>query len=423
MKNITITLYEDRKTLIDINEKQQRDIMELRKLWEPQNFIYQVDSSILLKHYVGFVANKQVKLQILPKIFEENSGMDSLDKKDEAIKILLRLLYYSGYIKTKEIPSPQNIKNYKSDLFEIFISIFIKRFFKLFFRDVHRKYEKAISNTQFIKGKILFSETLRKNSYYKHLHYVQYDEFTMNTILNKIIKTTMIYLLSQSLSMENKKELKKALIYLEDVDRIRLSEIAFKKVTFNRLNHDYQPLFNMAKMFYYNLKPGFYEGDQKTFTFLVPLYNLFEKFVYQLLHKHYINNSQKEVLYQKPEHYLAVKDDSKKFKLKPDITIRENNKVKVILDAKYKNPNKKILPSDVYQMLAYATAYKCKELYLVYPAFHKMKSPVEIRDTFIINTDFDDICLHVVQIDLRENNIESVQNELGSIISDDNNIL
>ncbi|MEJ6949408.1 McrC family protein [Natronospora cellulosivora (SeqCode)] len=392
--------------------------MELKKLWKPQNFIYQIDGSILLKHYVGFVANKQVKLQILPKIFEESSGMDLVDKKDEAIKILFKMLYYSGYIKTKEIPSPQEILMYKSDLFEIFISIFIKRFFKLFLSDVHRKYEMAISNTQFIKGKILFSETMQKNSYYKHLHYVQYDEFTMNTILNKIIKTTMMYLLSQTRSVENKKELKKALIYLEDIDTIRLSEIVFKKVTFNRLNQNYQPLFEMAKMFYYNLKPGFYEGDQKTFTFLVPLYDLFEFFVYQLLHKYYIN-SQKEVLYQKPEYYLAAKAEgaNKKFKLKPDIAIRENNEVKVILDAKYKNPNKMILSSDVYQMLAYAIAYKCKEIYLVYPAFHKMNSPVEIRDTYIINTEHGDISLSIIEIDLIEDDLELVQNKLGSIIS------
>jgi len=277
-------------------------------------------------------------------------------------------------------------------------------------RDVHRKYELYQSNMQFIKGKVLFQETIRKNIHHRHLHYVQYDEFTINTTLNKIFKTIMLRLLSQTGSGKNKKDLKKALIYLEEVDTIRLSKALFDRVHFNRLNQDYHPLFNMAKMFYYNLKPGFHEGDEYTFTFLIPLNDLFEYFVYKLLANYYNQSeSPKDVLHEKPRKYLARSDGKGEFTLKPDITVRENDQFRLILDAKYKNPEKGVLQSDVYQMLAYALRYKCKRLFLVYPAFHEVQNPVEIINTYIIPSELGDIEISTVQIDLREKNMDLLQ--------------
>jgi len=414
MKANTITLYEDRQTKLNIGREQYQDLLSFKGLLGSQNFIFQADGTLLLKHYVGFIANNQIKLQVLPKIYEEYSPGELIKERDEAMQVLLRLLSYSGYIRIKEIPQPQNIRLYQSDLLEIYISIFVSRFLQLFLRDVHRKYELYQANMQFIKGKLLFQETIRKNAYHDYLHYVQYDEFTINTTLNKIFKTVMQRLLSKTSSSTNKKNLKKALIYLEEVDTIRLSKTLFEKVQFNRINESYHPLLNMARMFYYNLTPGFHEGDEYTFTFLIPLNDLFEYFVYKLLYKSYNQDSSgKEVLYQNPRLKLAKVNGKGEFTLKPDITIKENGEIKIILDAKYKNPDQGISQADVYQILTYALRYKCNRLFLVYPAFNNTQKAVEIINTYIISTDIGDIELSSVQIDLREKDIALLQREFG----------
>jgi len=73
--------------------------------------------------------------------------------------------------------------------------MFIEKFLNLFCSDPHRQYETVEENLQFIKGKILFQKSLLKNVYTDHLHYVEYEEFTMDTVLNRIFKTIFLKLL------------------------------------------------------------------------------------------------------------------------------------------------------------------------------------------------------------------------------------
>jgi 5-methylcytosine-specific restriction enzyme subunit McrC len=113
---------------------------------------------------------------------------------------------------------------------------------------------------------------------------------------------------------------------------------------------------------------------------------------------------------------LAWSNGKGAFTLKPDITILENDEVKLILDAKYKNPDKGIFQSDVYQMLAYALRYKCRRLFLVYPAFHRLLKPMEIINTYTIPTEVGDLELSSIQIDLREKDVGLIQREFGWLI-------
>ena len=54
MSNRLITIYEDRTTRLELNDKEKQDIITLKELWGSQNLILQADGSILMKHYVGF---------------------------------------------------------------------------------------------------------------------------------------------------------------------------------------------------------------------------------------------------------------------------------------------------------------------------------------------------------------------------------
>jgi 5-methylcytosine-specific restriction enzyme subunit McrC len=100
---------------------------------------------------------------------------------------------------------------------------------------------------------------------------VRYQEFTENTLLNQILKTMILSLRTATKRQANKKLLNVALIYLEDVQTVRLSEIIFRQVQFNRLNENYRTLLVSAKLFYLNRQPRTYARDERTFTFLVPL--------------------------------------------------------------------------------------------------------------------------------------------------------
>lgn len=422
MKDELITVYEDRQTWLQLDDREKQNILSLKDLWGSQNIILQADGTLLMKHYVGFVCRNGTRIQIIPKVFADGAvGVGEETEKSKSIALLLRLLNYSGFLDVKELPEPMFIEAYRNDLFEVFISIFVSRFNRLINREIHRSYQTYEENMQFIKGKILFGRSIKENKFRQHLHFVSYEELTMNNLLNRIIKTIIIRLLNQTQSVYNKKSLKYALIHLREVDVIKLYPGIFDEVRFNRLNDSYRPLFNMARMFYYNRQPGQTEGDEFTFTFLVPINRLFEHYVYKLLENSALfNNSQYLVQHHKPHKYLAHLNGHKVFKLEPDITISQSGKVKIILDAKYKNPMRNtvlsVLQSDVYQVLAYAVAFDCQLIYLVYPAFvNNENDDIELA-TYEIEASNGRVFLKVVQLNIVNAEPIDVQKSLEKIL-------
>lgn len=416
----TFTVFEDRTCRLDLTEQQTQELLSLEPLWGRQNLLLRADNRILLKKYVGFIATPNLRLQILPKLTGELDPTNPQKEVEQAVKLLFRMLHYSNFFGVKDIPDPQSMRKFNFDLLEIFIHLFIKKFIELFTRRAYRNYEEREGNQQFIKGKILFHQTILKNPGFQHIHYLRYNEFTDNSLLNQIFKTVIVSLLTISKVPENRKKLNLALLYLEAVQTIRLSSTIFDQVKFNRLNETYRPLFQMAKMFYCNAMPGLSQGDERTFTFLIPLNELFEYTLYQMLNRN-ITSPMLAVNYQTPQKYLAM--EQKELKLKPDITICNRSKVEEILlvvDAKYKNPvyDSKIeaASSDIYQMLAYAIRYRCNHVCLVYPMFDENKKRGNLLATYTIDVEGRKVEIKVLQVDVKSEDINHAARSLLSSI-------
>lgn len=405
-----ITVFEDRTCYVNLTPEQTKELQSFERIWGSQNFIVRSDHRVLLKKYVGFVASKNLQIQILPKIFQDGESREIEAEKEHSIQLLFRLLTYSNYLKVKEIPTPKMVSKYQNDILEIFIAIFIKEFLNQFKVNVHRQYEPIEENTQFIKGKIIFQKSLLRNRDLNYLHYVIYEEFTEDTLLNQIFKTTIERLLRITKIAENKKRLKTGLLYLQHVQTIKLNQTIFDKIRFNRLNHQYLPLFNLSKLFYYNEQAGMSNGDEYTFTFLVPLNELFEYTVYKALK----GLEEYSVLYHKPQKYLDKKN--KAFMLKPDITIFKDGKVETIIDVKYKNPihgiDVNVSQADIYQMLSYSLAYNCKNIILVYPMFRINNGYINPLGKYEIETENGIVKITIIHVNICRDNLDGILNDL-----------
>ena len=68
-----------------------------------------------------------------------------------------------------------------------------------------------------------------------------FDEFSVNSYLNRIIKTTMDVLIKSEISSERKKQIRKLLIYFDEVDLLDKKSINWN-LRFNRNNQTYQML-------------------------------------------------------------------------------------------------------------------------------------------------------------------------------------
>ena len=372
MSTRIITIYEDYHNKGTDYTEHLGALYKLRDIIGAHNFSLQLDGTLQIMHYVGFFQYGNTRIQILPKVYAKSAhgNMDAAEA-NTSIGFVYRLLYISGYLKVKKLlPQLQNASG--GDLLEIFIEIFISEFIEAFRRNVHRNYIQIEENQQFIKGKIIVNETVRRNPILKHLHYTRFDEYSINNPLNQVFKALIFSLLSKTKSTANKKKLVIGLTYLQDVELVFLGARHFQKVKFNRLNTAFEPLFNLAKLFFYNQQPGLSKGDAETFSFLVPMHELFEHYLATIFDL--LSDTSLTFKYHSPSYHLGKEGTRNVFLLEPDFTIFSGAQCICILDAKYKYPfNKKghtkISTSDLYQLSTYALRYNCNTLVLIYPKY------------------------------------------------------
>lgn len=414
MKTETITIFSDYWNELPDYEKHLPNLYALRDIVGTNNFSLQADGSLQIMHYVGFFQKGNTRLQILPKIYAKTDlSSFSGTELNTSLDFIYRLLYWSGFLNYKKL-TPQLQNASATDLLEIFISIFINEFNELFSRKVHRTYIQQEENQQFIKGKILFAETVKRNPILKHRHYVRFDEYTINNPLNQIFKALIFELLAKTSSSTNKKKLVTGLAYLQEVDLISLNAFIFKKIKFDRLNADFEPLFNFAKLFFHNTQPGLSEGKEKTFSFLVPVHMLFEKFVAKIFVD--FSSNAIEFSYHKPHLYLGKESGEEVFLLEPDFTIAYKDAILSVLDTKFKYPfnnkgNVEINDSDLYQLTTYAVRYNCTNLFLIYPKYLGSSIDKSLLAEYFLQSPFGEISLRIVQLDIMNDDLPSLKED------------
>ena len=90
-----------------------------------------------------------------------------------------------------------------------------------------------------LRGKIDISASVKEQSMLKKQLVCNYDEFSVNSYMNRIIRTTMDTLVRSSISKDRKKQLRKLLIYFSEVEPLSRESINWK-LQFNKNNQTYQ---------------------------------------------------------------------------------------------------------------------------------------------------------------------------------------
>lgn len=420
--NEVITIFQDYKQNIIQYKDHFPIIEEFKQLIGEQNLILQTDGSIQIKNYVGFLQKGKTKLQVLPKIY---SGSEIVkDEIEASMSFLFRLLAWSGYFSFKDLDE-LDISIRKKDAFEILIRIFIQKFLMEFNKAPHYEYVTQIENQQIIKGKILFTETIKHNSHLMHKHIVEFDEFSIDNKLNQLFKFIILELLQSTDDGQNKMMLRQGIVLLEEVNTLNISAEFFNCIQFNRQNQRFKTLFNFAKLFFFNNQPGLSTGKEKTFSFLIPLNLLFENSVKVFLEDIENRNVNLKLEYHK---HLSFGNENgeNRFVLEPDFLLKErgkDNKLKTIavLDTKFKYPfndqgKATIKDSDLYQLTTYASAFKSDLIFVIYPLFKNSPSTKSCIATYLLKTHFVNTTLVLLQVDITEECRDKIQDDLNQSI-------
>ncbi len=240
---------------------------------------------------------------------------------------------------------------------ELCAAILVKGFSIQLKRGLGREYISESDELSSPRGKIDITESIKTLSMQRKKLVCVYDDFSVNSYMNQIIKTTMCLLIKSKISPARKKEIRKLLVYLGEVDAIDIHTINWN-VQYNRNNQTYRMLISICYLVVKGLIQTQSDGSVKLMDFLDEqrMHHLYEKFILEYYRKEFpmIAANASQIPWQLDDGY----DDMLPV-MQSDIMLSYRDKT-LIIDAKYYGSSLQqqydkysIISGNLYQIFTY----------------------------------------------------------------------
>ena len=376
-----------------------KEFIKANKLHEEPKFFEISKDYVIPQNFIGSINIDDISIEIFPKIPLIK------DNKDKKRKRFLEILEYVETF-NENIYENLEIGNENMPILEIFISNFIEEVEKIVKKGLVYSYINKSENIYYFKGKLDLTNHIKYN-FIENRFFMNFDEFSVSSIENCLIKLALEKIKNISSDMENKAKIYQLLVHFDDIQTSGMIPAhLFRKLLIDRKNGFYKKSLDLAKFFLLDESPySVFYNDEREITGLF--------FPMEIIYESYIANKLKEVIDNKFS--IKIQDNSYKifnkcevggkevknnitfFKLKPDIVVEIEKEV-IILDTKWKELksskeneiiyNFGISKEDIYQMITYIHVYNskiknednnkfCNKAYLLYPINNNEKLPLE----------------------------------------------
>ncbi|GAB4371128.1 MAG: hypothetical protein Kow00121_12380 [Elainellaceae cyanobacterium] len=329
--------------------------------------------------WVGYLpVSPELGIRLQPKVKLEN---------------LFGMLEVAYHLKSFRFLEGWNHCDVLDDFYERLATILARRILDRARKGFYRTYIPKTEHMSFVRGRMDVRHQVQRpwaTSIKCH-----YKEHTADIAENQILLWTLRQIARTGIGREEvRARVRKAYHALQGAVSLEpyTAQACIKRL-YNRLNDDYQPLHALCRFFLEQSGPSHEMGDRKMLPFLVDMARLYELFVAEWLKAH-----METVMLP---HHLAVKaqetvhlDPHNALSFNIDLVLNDatTGEARYVLDTKYKTPDSPS-PSDVAQIIAYATVKGCSEAVLIYP--EPLQKPLSIRVngihvrtlTFAIDTD------------------------------------
>ena len=306
---------------------------------------------------VGVVAVPGATLEILPKI----------DSPDESVRASLLHMLCAAWNLRPADGELASLGRQRSDLLELLIGLFANRLLVAVRRGLPRRYVGREEDLRLMRGRLHVVRQITTLAARPDVLACRFDELSENTPLNRVLKAAVVRLANVTRSAANARLLVELAARLEPVG---LSPTPLEEpVRLDRTNTAFHDLYQLARLLLSGDWQSTASGQSLGFSLLFPMPELFEKFVGRCLCRAL---APWQVRLQARDHSALQDDEGRLFELRPDAVVETPNGP-IVLDTKWKalapsgGRTLGVAQADIYQMLAYAQAYKAKRLVLLYP--------------------------------------------------------
>jgi 5-methylcytosine-specific restriction enzyme subunit McrC len=357
---------------------------------------------ITARNYVGLITMSDgTVIEILPKIADGEITVS------ETKQIFLEMLKTLNDVNFKDF-NVSSLHTERLSLLEIFIKMFLDEVTTLTKQGLKAAYTPIESNEKFYKGKLLASQNLKHNLVNKERFFVRYDDFNINRPENRLIKSTISFLLKATSDVRNRQLASRLLTYFDKVGFSTNYEGDLSRCFADRSVSHYQKVLSWCRVFLRGNSFTAFAGSEVALALLFPMEKVFESFIAARFRKHLSTGIN---IRTQDNRYSLFDSPSRAFALRPDIVLEFDGRT-IVLDTKWKlltdsARNKGISQSDMYQMYAYSKKYEAEGIVLVYPNSNL------INRTNISFASDDNVKVSVSFIDLR-----NVEGSISKLVDD-----
>ena len=236
-----------------------------------------------------------------------------------------------------QVLNEQGYKNIATEQFhntaELMAAILEKGIAVQLKRGLDKEYIPQTEALSSLRGKIDIAESIKTQSMLRKQLICTYDEFSVNSTMNRIIKSTIELLLRSNISKQRKKNIRKLMVYFGEVDFIDLYTVNWN-VQYNRNNQTYRMLISICYLVVKGLLQTQSDGSTKLMDFLDEqrMCRLYEKFILEYYRKEYKNQitaNASQIPWQ-----LDNEENSMLPVMQSDIMLQRGDRF-LIIDAKY----------------------------------------------------------------------------------------
>lgn len=202
-------------------------------------------------------------------------------------------------------------------------------------RGLNREYLLETEPLSSLRGKLDIPRSINQQTMRRKQLVCTYDEFSVNSTLNRIIKSTVLLLLKSDISAPRKKQLRKLMVYFADVEPIDLYTVKWN-VQYNRNNQIYRMMISVCYLVFKGLLQTNTDGSTRLMDFLDEqrMSRLYEKFLLEYYKTEFkqcngFKAEASQIAWQLDDEYNAMLPT-----MQTDITLSQGSTV-LIIDAKY----------------------------------------------------------------------------------------
>lgn len=361
------------------------------------------NNRIKFNNYVGVIQVDNITIEVLPKADNLVSNQLSKDKWHNA---LIHILHECRLIKLNTINNA-NLKIKSASILDLFFDLFLTETELIYKQGLRKQYRKIEENIHSFKGKLLFTNHIKKNAFHKERFYVSHELFDPNNKLNQILYKAIVILRDISNNPNFTTRINHLLLNFENIEEKNISASWFVNIRFDRNTERYRQAITLAELIILRYAPDLKGGKENILAIMFDMNLLYENYIYRKLQK-FKNKTQTPITRIKEQNNLPFWESNQ---VKADIVIEAGNK-SIVIDTKWKIMNDTSPSSvDLKQMFVYNLHYEAHLSILLYPkTIHSTQEKKAFR-----HDNFKEKYCQLAFVDLFDQKDELEKN-LGSII-------